>query len=1057
MTVSQSSTTRDRVGLSMEAAPGHATVWGRFASRVREVPDQVAIEWGSRTITYGRLDELAATIAAALPIAPGTRPVVAIHGASSPAFIASLIAVMRRGAVALPMDDRLPPERKKQMLGLVRAGMVLSASDVNPEVFAGQRTLHLDAFTCALRDDRPDAGALPGVADAFEDAAYIFFTSGTTGTPKAVLGRGASLDHFIAWQRGCFEIGPHDRCTQLTNLSFDPSLRDIFSVLTSGGTLLLPEAPARTSIEAAIAFVAEKKPTFLHIVPTVARSWLRFLGNVPGALASLRLTFFAGEPLSSDLVREWRQAAPGASPVNLYGPTETTLARFYWRVPEHPPASGSLPVGKPIFDTHAIVVADGKPAPAGEIGEILIDTAYPSHGYLGDTDDNARFGNPPGLVPCHGRSFFYTGDLGYMDAEGYLHVVGRVDKQIKIAGVRVNPLEVAEAVKSHPAVKDAVVGASGTAADKHLIAWYTLADATAAPPSPAALRRFLRERLMAAVIPALFVPVAEMPMSSNGKVDMAALERFVPAVREAGAGAAAATATESALCEIWASLLGVGAVGVEQDFFSLGGDSLKAAEATLAIRQRLQVALEASDILEHPSPRALAALIESKGQTSQSQPAPLQRSHSRPQAAAAYPLSPRQSAYKAICMPGRDASWCILSRVVRFPGRPSPAALHAALARIIERHDVLRMRFPEVLRSDTQELLPHGACDARAIPVHRVDFRDRIYEESHAVVMETRAAGSQVLFDIASWPLCRLAILSFADTDVVIVWVHHLIMDGPSLNIFVDELVAEVVSPGSLPYDASEIASYLDYVEWCSRSQPAAAEESRAYWRDLLRGFQPLALPEDRSDPASARGRLYTVPFPPALVRDVLAASGRWGCTPFIILLGAYLQALARTAGRSDVAVIIPVQTRPHPSFLRTIGVFFSQMVVRVHVDELASARDWQRRLTTQVREGQRHTEYEFHDRLADLGLEARTHDYPLTTALFNQNRLAATLSYSGATPFGLHDLGRDLRFQVQGEMQTSGHDFLISYLHRSGVFPTPGSIEAFSAEVMSAAAHMCR
>lgn len=1036
-----------------EPAPGSSTVWQRFFMRAAERSGAVALEWKDRSISYGELKALVVRLAALLPIAPGTKPVVAIHGNICPAYIATLMAVMSRGAIVLPIDERLPEVRKRKMAELAEAALTITCSDTNVAPLRTVRWMHLSPEGKVL-DGEPGLACLPGIWDGFEDAAYIFFTSGTTGTPKGVLGRASSLDHFVTWQCTAFALGPGDRIAPFTNLSFDPSLRDQFSMLCAGGTLALPHEEARNSIEGTLAFVRSKAPTVLHIVPTLARHWLRMTAAHPTSLNSLRLTFFAGEPLLADLVTVWRERAPASVVVNLYGPTETTLARFHWVVPHCAELnSGPLAVGTPIWDTGFMVLGeDGTPAGPSETGEILIDTAFSSYGYLGEHGGGARFGAIAGLTPRFGKTFFRTGDCGTVDTDGNLVVLGRLDSQLKISGVRIDPLEVAETLKTHPRVREAFVGAHRMVPDM-LVAWY-VPIATGEPPLPNDLRAFLRERMIAAMIPAIFLALDAMPITSSGKIDRAALDNLLQE-QNGETTAKPLSDTEAAIIEIMRSVFGKPQGNCKWDFFTLGGDSLKAAEMAVEVRKRLGVTLAAFDILQNPSLEALASVItarQQEGSTEVAEATDIIWPCSYKPAEGVHALSTRQAAYMAVCMQDRDANWCILSRIVPFVFQPSDESLRAAFAKLVRLHDVLRLEFPDVFRDATQHFRAPAHCDPVDLEIARFNFPGQTYAECQDAVMRIRADGSQVLFDLSKWPLLRMAVLSFEDISAVIIWAHHLVVDGPALNILVDELVGEMNNVTPTPTESAPVG-YLEYVRWCATEAIGpGAESNRAYWRNLLAGFSPLALPE-RQDSGAARGQLFTRPFPPSLIKDVLSVSSRRGCTPFVVLLAAYLRVLATNLGRSDVAVIIPVQIRP-PAFSGTIGMFFSQLVVRHNTAK--GTTDWHRSLPMQIEAGLSHSGVEFHQRLAELGMTTSGSHYPLTTALFNQNRLARTQSYLGATPFGHHDLGRDLRFQIQGEMQTMGDDFLISYLYRKGVFPTHSSIEAFASEVVESVATLC-
>jgi len=1034
------------------AAPGTITVVERFFDRAARDPERVAITAGGRAWTYAELAASTAALAGSIPRLDAV-PVLAIHGAPSFGFITALMAVMRAGAAALPIDATLPPLRKRQMLDVAGAAGVLDVGGrIDPDLLTTERAWAIDETTGRgpVGHIEPGAGGLPRATRG--DAAYLFLTSGTTGAPKAVLGRASSLDHFVGWQRERFAVGAEDRVGQFTNLSFDPCLREIFVALTSGASLQIPPPGARLSGERVFAFMAAAGVSVAHLVPSLARHWLRGADAVPDGLRTLRLTLFAGEPLARDLVAAWRALAPSTVVGNLYGPTETTLARFHWQVPDGDALAAypdPLPVGQPIDDTAAIVLAgDGRRAAAGSVGEIFIDTAFPSYGYLDEGTNQEKFVAVDGIEPRHGTSLFRTGDLGYQDDRGDLVVVGRVDSQIKIGGVRINPNEVAACLRAVPGVVDAVVAPTTDDRGTVLVAWYVPADRAI---EPTVLRRYLGQRLVPAMVPSELIATDALPVTANGKVDMPALRRLCAAPGTPEASPGPPTPHQDLVRATWAQAFGLPAVASDEDFYRLGGDSLKATEIAARLARETALALDAQAVFDYPTPRRLAeALASGTFARLPSTPSP---ARARRQTPRTVPLSPRQRAYRVVCMAEGTASWCTLSRAVPLPGPLDSGSLTRAVARLLERHDALRMQFPALEARDALEILVPADCAPAAVPVRSVDLTAHGYASSQDRIMELRAEGSRLPFDVARWPLFRLGHLRFADREVLMIWAHHLIVDGPSLNRVLDELLQALDGrPGPLERTAED-ADYADYIEHCAAADPPTRERDAGYWRSLLHGAPVTTLPEARRSPGSALGMLFTQPFPPDLVGALLASSRARGCTPFVMLLGAFLRCAARYADRSDLSAIIPIQVRPTAAFARTVGLFFSQLVVRIDAARIVpSSNAWTRELAMQLREGHRHAAYEFDRRLEDLGLPSRQYDYPLTTLMFNLNQVSPAHTFAAATPFGHHRLGRALRFQLQGEVQQQGDEYLISYLYRAGVFGTDG-IERFAAEVIDAAA----
>ena len=338
--------------------------------------------------------ECSAEIAGALAALEEPGAVVGIAGVRSFGLVAALTGAVTSGYVVLPIDAALPSRRKRQMLGAAEVGVVVvvgAETDIADWIAADEKLRIIRIDPGSGRVLTGGGHGVPRHRPGPDDPAYVFFTSGTTGKPKAILGRHVGLSRFLVWQRETFSIGPDDRCAQTTSFSFDVVMRDVFLPLVSGASLCLAERIEDWDGEAATAWLAENRITAMHAVPARARSWIEG-ARTTTALPDLRWVFFAGEPLRGALVRAWRGLAPSSSAVNLYGPTECTLASTYYVVPDDVD-DGVQPIGRPLPGTHVLVMSsEDRRAGIGEPGEIVIRTPYRSLGYLNEPmEETARF------------------------------------------------------------------------------------------------------------------------------------------------------------------------------------------------------------------------------------------------------------------------------------------------------------------------------------------------------------------------------------------------------------------------------------------------------------------------------------------------------------------------------------------------------------------------------------------------------------------------------------------------------------------------------------------
>ncbi len=621
--------------------PHHAPIMQLLLRWAQESPDLPALVQDSERWSYGMLGERATVLAKTL-LALGCQhgDVVAVTGPRSPGLIAAMVAVLLSGGVLLTLDPVLPPKRRQVMLREANARWIVECGAAplgapRPAVEAehsGLPLLWVDANSGRPAAPMPDtdlaAVTLPAVSP--NDPAYVFFTSGTTNVPKGVLGIHKGLSHFLNWQRTTFAIGPGDRSAQFTGLSFDVVLRDIFLPLTSGAALYLPSDAYLVGSGRAIRWLHDNAITVLHTVPGIVQSWLA--EPPPGVqLTSLRWAFFAGEPLSDALVHAWRRAfSAGGGVVNLYGPTETTLAKFYYQVPEAM-SSGVQPVGAPLPQTQALVLRQGnRLCGIGEPGEIVIRTPFRTLGYINAGDEQRRHFVANPFRTDSQDLVYYTGDRGRYRLDGTLDILGRLDDQIKINGVRIELGEITAALLAHPAVKSAAVIARKDDQQYDLAAY--LVKDRAAQLSVEAVREHLADRFPAAMVPRSYVFLDKLPLNPNGKVDRRALP---PPPAPAAAGAIQSGVphdlTEARLIEIWQRLLKVEKVGTHDDFFALGGYSMLAVRMFAQIQETFGVLLPLTSLFKKATIEHLASLIHAQiGDTPWSSLVEMQPTGSKP-------------------------------------------------------------------------------------------------------------------------------------------------------------------------------------------------------------------------------------------------------------------------------------------------------------------------------------------------------------------------------------------------------------------------------------------
>lgn len=615
-------TSRDRLPDPTAALPEpyYAPVPELIEAWAQRYPEYPAILQGTQTWSYQQLITRARTIAHSLlaqGVLPGT--VVAITGDRSFGLIAGILGIFLSGGVLLTVDPQLPETRQKLFLDKADAQFAIivetEPDTLTLDVLNGYATLTVAPDTGqVIAPNSITASQTPLPELSPDHPAYIFFTSGTTGTPKGILGVHKGISHFLHWQRETFNVTPSDRVCQLTSLSFDALLRDIFLPLTSGAVLCLPKDETIVLSSEVFHWLEQEEISILHTVPARVQSWLMEYSNLdasnPISLRHLRLVFFSGEPLMDTLISRWRQAFPETGQlINLYGPTETTMVKCYYSVPE-PPQPGSQPGGWAIFDTQALILTQTNHlCGIGELGEIVLRTPFRTLGYINAPDENQRRFIPNPLREDAQDLIYYTGDLGRYRPDGALEVLGRNDTQVKIRGVRIELGEIESVLHQHPTIGAAVVTAhENSSGEKSLVAYLVIT--TREQPSSQDLRLFLRQQLPDYMLPSRFMFLEAMPLLPNGKVDRRALPTPEPSHQASEETFVAhRDELERDLTRIWEEVLDTKPIGVRDNFFDLGGHSLLAVRLFAQIEKRFGKTLPLATLFQAATIEDLANLI----------------------------------------------------------------------------------------------------------------------------------------------------------------------------------------------------------------------------------------------------------------------------------------------------------------------------------------------------------------------------------------------------------------------------------------------------------------
>ena len=584
--------------------PRNLTIPEAFANQADRSPDATALIYQEKRWSYRELNEAANCLAHALVRkGVGRGSLVGVFLERSPEMVVALMGILKSGAAYVPLDPSYPLERIRLLLKDAALSAIISHSLV-------EHLLPAEASNVVLVDDRESLRLEPptNVANEIssEDRAYVIYTSGSTGVPKGVEGSHRAAMNRFSWMWRTFPFQNGEVCVQKTNLGFVDSIWEIFGPLLAGvPNVIIPQDCVRDP-QLFLEVLARGQVSRIVLVPSQLRALLEYEPELGQHVPNLRLWSCSGEVLPAELAQRFRAAFPAATMLNIYGSSEVAADATWHEISEHDPGS-SVPIGKPISNTQIYLLDKrSNPVPIGIAGEIYVGGDGLAQGYLHRPELTAQRFVPNWLAPEQSPRLYRTGDLGRWRSNGEIEYLGRVDRQIKLRGMRIELSEIESVLASHSCVQQAAVIVKGEGAQKKLSAYVVATVSNAAE-----LRRFLRSKLPEHMVPAEYWQVERLPLLPSGKVNRAALAQCqAKALVSEQDGVGPRNEIESQLANIWSELLKVQPIGVEHNFFELGGHSLLVLQMTARIRRNLEVELPARVVFEAPTIAALAREIE---------------------------------------------------------------------------------------------------------------------------------------------------------------------------------------------------------------------------------------------------------------------------------------------------------------------------------------------------------------------------------------------------------------------------------------------------------------
>jgi amino acid adenylation domain-containing protein/non-ribosomal peptide synthase protein (TIGR01720 family) len=905
------------------------TLTRRFEAQVARTPDALAAVGPSGALTYRELERRANRLGRLLAERVGPEELVALFARRDLDLLVAILAVFKAGAAYLPLDPAQPVGRQAQLLQQSRAALVLHTAELGGAA--------AEALGALPAGDRPRSLALeqlgrdpagddpPPRRGGLGNLAYVIYTSGSSGTPKgAMVEQRGMLNHLQAKIEDLRLTGA-DRVAQTASQSFDISVWQFLAVLLVGGTVhILPDEVARDAARL-LTEVDRDGITVLETVPSLLRALLDEAAGrtAPPRLAGLRWLVPTGEALPAALCRRWLAAYPHVPVVNAYGPTECSDDVTHHVVAAPPVGGGRLvPIGRPIGGVRLYLLdPDGRLVAPGRAGELCVGGVAVGRGYLGDPARTAEAFVPDPFSGRPGARLYRTGDLARHLPDGSLEFLDRLDHQVKVRGVRIEPGEIEAVLVRHAAVREAAVAAhGGERGDRRLVAYIVAGG----PVDDAELRAFVAAALPGPMVPAAFVRLPRLPLTANGKLDRRALPDLPAAgIAAPGDGGGPRDEREATLAGVWAEVLGREHVGVHDNFFELGGDSILSMQVIAKASQH-DLWFSPRQLFEHPTVAGLAAVAGTRGPIAAEQGT----------VTGPVPLTPVQRWLLEQEQPEPD-HWN-MGILLEARERLDPVLFARAVALLAAHHDALRLRFS---RDGDEWRQEHGPVEPGP-PCSRLELAGLPSAEREAAVARLAAELHRGL-DLGGGPLARVGLVDpgpGAPHRLVVV-AHHLVVDGVSWPILLSDLETAYQllrgEPVSLPAKTTSFQTWARRLAGYARSPEVRREAT--HWLGLAGGVLPLPADGPGGDNLEGSTATATAQLTPEETRAVLEdLPAAFGARVEEVLLGAVAGAVAAWAGSGRLLVEVEGHGREalfdDVNLSRTVGWFTALFPVALEV-----------------------------------------------------------------------------------------------------------------------------
>ncbi|APH47821.1 non-ribosomal peptide synthetase [Bacillus amyloliquefaciens] len=983
------------------ALPEEEAVHRLFEAQANRTPASIAIKEAGREWTYREVNEAANRLARHL-VKSGLEKgrTAAIMNDRSAETVIGMLAVLKAGGAYVPIDPAFPEDRLRFMAEDSSIRLVLTVQDYQEQ--AG--TLQVPIVMLDESEDETVSGTDLNLPAGGNDLAYIMYTSGSTGKPKGVMIEHRNIIRLVK-HSNYVPVHEEDRMAQTGAVSFDAGTFEVFGALLNGAALHPVKKETLLDAGRFAQFLKEQRITTMWLTSPLFNQLAQ---KDAGMFNTLRHLIIGGDALVPHIVSKVRKASPELSLWNGYGPTENTTFSTSFLIDQD--YDGSIPIGKPIGNSTAYIMDENRNLqPIGAPGELCVGGSGVARGYVNLPElTEKQFVRDP-FRPD--EMIYRTGDLAKWLPDGTIEFLGRIDNQVKVRGFRIELGEIEAKISQAENVTESAAVIRKNKADENEICAYFTADQALSPED---LRKTLSESLPEYMIPAHFIQMNQFPLTANGKIDKKALpEPQAEAVQKEYE--APKTEAEQKLADIWEGILGVKA-GVTDNFFTIGGHSLKAMMMTAKIQEHFQKEVPIKVLFEKPTIQELAHYLENESEEEQQfepiRQAPYQKH---------YPVSSAQRRMYILNQLGQASTSYNVPAVLLLEGSVDKNRLEEAMQALINRHETLRTSFDMADGEVVQTIHKNVSFE-----LETAEGREEDAEELTKAFIRP--------FALNRAPLVRSKLIRLEeDRHLLLIDMHHIITDGSSMGIFIGDLAKL--------YQGTELElpkiHYKDFSVW--QREKANLDQHEAYWLDTFKGDLPvLDLPLDFPRPAerSFEGERVIFGLDKQVTAQIKKLLADTDTTMYMFLLAAFQVLLSKYSGQEDIIVGSPAAGRQHPDLQDVPGMFVNTVALRSHPAGKKTFKQFLDEVKTASLQAFEHQSYPLEELIEKLPLTRDTSRSPLFSVLFNMQNMEIPALRLGDLEISSYSMHHHVaKFDLSLEAAERGEEVGLSFDYAKALF----------------------